>query len=217
MVNQNLIDDRLYGSYLSFLLNGQRNECHKIVKKLLDAELDIKDIYIKLFQRSLYDVGSLWEHNKISVAVEHLATSITEGLMSLAYPVIFSTDKIDRSAIITCMANEYHQIGGRMVADIFELNGWNGYFLGANTPYEDLCKMIDDKQPHLVGLSLSVYYNIKNLLSILERLSSAYPTLKIIVGGQAFRQGGKESLSVYANVQYIESLYDLEEGIIKDK
>jgi hypothetical protein len=27
------------------------------------------------------------------------------------------------------VANEYHQIGGKMVADIFELNGWRGYFV----------------------------------------------------------------------------------------
>lgn len=209
------IDDALYSRYLQLLLAGKRQECHDIVKGLLDKNIDIKELYINLFQRSLYDVGSLWEHNKISVAVEHLATSITEGLLTLAYPTIFFTEKIGKSTIISCIANEYHQIGGKMVADIFELHGWDGYFLGANTPFEDLCSLIDDKQPDLVGLSLSVYQNINNLISVTERLSLIYSNLKIIVGGQAFRHCDSRCVEVFKNVQYIESLYELEERIIK--
>jgi methanogenic corrinoid protein MtbC1 len=50
-----------------------------------------------------------------------------------------------------------------MIADIFELNGWDGYFLGANMPVHELIKFIDDKKPDLLDLSLSIYFQSKPL------------------------------------------------------
>ncbi|MFQ3574086.1 MAG: cobalamin-dependent protein [Thermodesulfovibrionales bacterium] len=210
---ESLIDENTYREYFSKLLRGDKQACYDILKKCVDKGYDIKTIYLDLFQRSLYEIGTLWEHNRISVAVEHLATSITEGLMSTLYPIIFSAEKIDKNAVISCTVNEYHQIGGRMVADIFELNGWNGYFLGANTPINDLLDYIKDRKPKIVGLSLSIYMNFTNLLRVIEIITSKYPEQSIIVGGQAFRFGGIDLLNKYKNVSYIPSIHELEKRI----
>lgn len=210
------LTESLYREYLSHLLKGNRQVCHDIVNGLIESSVNIRDLYVNLFQRSLYEIGTLWEYNNISVAVEHLATSITEGLMSLTYPVIFSADKIGKSAIVSCIANEHHQIGGRMVADIFELHGWDGYFLGANTPSEALLRMIDEKKPNIVGLSLSVYFNIGRLTDTVEMLRATYPELPIIVGGQAFLHITDGSLGLFRHrdVIYIDLLHSLEKQII---
>ena len=36
--------------------------------------------------------------------------------------------------VATCIGGELHEIGIRMVADFFEMEGWDTYYLGANTP-----------------------------------------------------------------------------------
>ena len=145
-----------YRDYLDNLLSGNRQACMDVVQRLLDEKVGVRAIYLDLFQRSLYDVGSMWERNEISVAVEPLATAVTERLMSLVYPVLFRGERVNKKAVVACVANEYHQIGGRMVADIFELNGWDSYFLGANTPTSSLIDMISRTEPDIVGLSLAV-------------------------------------------------------------
>ncbi len=205
-----MISDDVYDQYLSFLLSGNRNNCTNIVQELLARDVELKALYTRLFQRALYKIGELWEMNKISVAVEHMATSITESLITMIYPQIFSAEHIDKRAIISCVANEYHQVGARMVADIFELNRWDGYFLGSNTPLNDLMKMIDEKKPDIVGLSLAIYFNMPSLLSILEKLKTNYPQLDIFVGGQAFQWGGADTIKKFKNVEYIPSLDKLE-------
>ncbi len=96
--------------------------------------MELKSLYMDLFQRSLYAVGELWELNKISVAREHLATAITESLLNLVYPRLFENTPTGKKVVVSCAANELHQIGGKIVADFFELNGWESHFLGANTP-----------------------------------------------------------------------------------
>ena len=88
-----MITEDIYSEYLSHLLSGRRTECNRMVQGLLDAGIAVKDLYKDLLQKSLYEIGWLWERNKISVAREHLATAITEGVMNLVYPALFRTEK----------------------------------------------------------------------------------------------------------------------------
>lgn len=205
------IDETTYASYLEALLAGNRAECARIVQALLSAGTGLKDLYTQLFQRAQYQVGELWEHQRISVAVEHLSTAITERMLTLVQAQAFSRPAIDRTIIIACVADEYHQLGGRMIADFCELRGWRGYFLGANTPLPDLLQLIEERRPDLLGLSLSIYFNLPALLAALDAVSGKYPDLPILVGGQAFRWGAAEALQPYPNATYIASLDELEQ------
>ena len=199
-----------YARYLEALLAGDRRRCNEQFGAWLNADTDLRTLYQDLIQRSLYDVGVLWEQGRVSVATEHLATAITESLLNLVYPRLFSQPRLDKSAVVTCTANEYHQIGGKMVADIFELNGWRGYFLGANTPMNDLMDLIREKRPDVVTLSLTIYFNLEMLLQTAAAVRAEFPTVPILVGGQAFRWGGRERAEQIAGVQCLTSLVQLE-------
>lgn len=58
-------------AYLEFLLQGERRKATLLITKLMEQGTSIKDIYQHIFQVSQYEVGSLWERNKITVAHEH--------------------------------------------------------------------------------------------------------------------------------------------------
>lgn len=208
-----MIDEKLYETYLTSLLDGKRSKCRDIVQKLLDKKIDLKRLYTDLFQRSMYRVGKLWENNQITVANEHLATSITESLLNLAYPSIFARERIGRKVVISCAANEFHQIGGKMVADIFELNGWDGYFLGANSPIEETARFIHETRPDIVGFSLSILSNLDHLTRGIEAIRSDFRNMDLLVGGQAFRWGGIDTIKQFPGTEYIQSLNSLEKMI----
>jgi len=205
-----LIENELYQTYLNSLLKGDRRACLNIVTTLLENKIDIRELYTELFQKSMYQVGELWEINVISVAREHLATTITENMLSITYPYLFTGLQSTKKAIISCTANEYHQLGGKMVADIFELHGWDTHFLGVNTPVNELLTCIDETKPDLIGLSLAVYFNIAALEATLEAVHAHFNDLDILVGGHAFRWGGTEVLKKYPGIHYLESLAQLE-------
>lgn len=209
-----MISDDLYQNYLNMLLGGNRRGCLDIVQTLLKEGIEIKLLYTELFQKSMYQVGELWEHNKISVAREHLATDITEGMLSAVYPSLFTGKQAARKAVITCAANEYHQLGGKMVADFFELHGWDSYFLGANTPIDQLTSFVDEIKPDLVGLSLAVYFNLPAFKVFLDELRSTFPALTILVGGHAFIWGGDDFCKHYPGISYMPSLNELERTIL---
>lgn len=208
---QAAVSEELYREYRDALLKGDRLHCAEIVQRLIAEKVGVKDVYLNLFRRSMYEIGELWEKNNISVAKEHLATAITEYLMALTFPLIASKGHAGKTALVACVANEYHQIGGRMVADIFEMNGWDSSFLGANVPMTDLMDLLKEKKPRLVGLSLAIYFNLPQLEVVIQEIRKTDPQVPIIVGGQAFRHGGADMLKRYENVRYIETFEELEE------
>jgi methanogenic corrinoid protein MtbC1 len=208
-----MISECVYLEYLSNLLEGNKPQCAAIVENLLKNNVDPKELYTKLFQRSLDRVGRLWESNKICGATEHMATTITECLMSLTYPYISRANKNGKKVVVACVPREFHQVGAKMVSDVFEENGWESYCLGANTKVSELMKLLEEKQPDVLALSVSFYMNIVRLKTTIDEVQEKYPDLEIIVGGRAFQNEKPEFLANYNNVIFISSLKGLEEFI----
>jgi methanogenic corrinoid protein MtbC1 len=202
-----------YEQYLAALLAGDRRTCRAIFEAWLDREVELRVLYEGLVQRSLYDVGDRWERGQVSVATEHLATAITESMLNLVYPRLFSRPPTGGSAVVSALADEHHQIGAKIVADMFELHGWRGYFLGANTPLPDLLGLIRARRPDAVALSLTVYLHLDRLLEAVTAIRAEFPALTVLVGGQAFRWGGRERVGQIAGVRHLGSLAELENWI----
>lgn len=196
-------------AYIDSLMKGDYQSCLKYMREYLNSDPDFIDLYEKIFKKSLYAIGELWEYNKISVATEHLATTVTETLLNHMYEDIYSANKIEKKVVLACTENEDHQVGLRMVADVFENCGWETLFLGANMPAGELIKFIKDNHPDLIALSLSVYYNFLKLEKTVKMIREEFPELPIMIGGQAFRHGGKEILTEIGNVIFIDDLYYL--------
>lgn len=199
-----------FAQYLAALLAGDRQQCRATIERWLERGVELRVLYEDLVQRSLYEVGDRWERGEISVATEHLATAITESLLNLVYPRLFRLPHNGRSVVVSCLANEYHQVGGKMVADLFEINGWRSHFLGAGTPQADLLQVVADKRPDVVALSLAVLDGLDTLREAAAAVRREHPAVPIVVGGQAFRGGGSESLAGIAGVRYLATLAELE-------
>ncbi|AUB58745.1 MULTISPECIES: cobalamin B12-binding domain-containing protein [Methanobacterium] len=175
-------------NFMDALLNVQRNEASRMILKAVDEGMDIKDIYIHVFESSQHEIGRLWQTNKITVAQEHFCTAATQMIMSQLYPYIFRTDNNGHRLVAACAAGEMHEMGVRMVADIFEMEGWDTYYLGANTPNDSITQTIIDLKPDIVALSASIHYNlgaVKDLIKLI-RNTPDISNIKIMVGGRPF-------------------------------
>jgi len=202
--------DAGYERFLDALVAGDRQQCVDIFESWLAEGTDLRVLYQDRLQRALYEIGVLWEQGRVSVATEHLASAITEGLLNRVTPRLLAMPKSGKSVVVTCAANEYHQLGGRMVADFFEMNGWRSYFLGANVPVAEVVALITQKQPDAVALSLAIYFNLDTLLETARSIRAAAPAIPILVGGHAFEDGGREQVESIAGVHLLASLQDLE-------
>lgn len=174
--------------YLKALLSGDRKKASDIVLDLDDAGESVKSIYLNIFQPVQREVGRLWQMNKINVAQEHFCTAVTQMVMSKLYPKVFATPKTGKTFLGTSINDELHEIGIRMVTDLLELEGWDTYYLGANTPPQSLVQMLIETDADLVGLSATMTFHLENAKRLIRmiRNSKGGSKRKIIVGGYVF-------------------------------
>ncbi len=174
--------------YLNYLLTTQRIQAHDFIFQLIESGVSLIDIYLNIFQPVQREIGRLWQLNRISVALEHYSTAVTQQIMSELYPIIFKTEKIGKKLLTAAVGTELHELGIRMVSDIFEINGWDTVFLGANTPATSLDRIIGEVNPDVVGISATMLNHVPRIKQMIELIKSQNLDLdfKIMVGGYPF-------------------------------
>ncbi len=189
-------------TFLKHLIAGDRDVCLNMAKDYKQNNTPIYNLYETVFKNALYKIGELWEYNKITVATEHLSSAIIESILNEFYTELISNNRTNKKAIVACVENEHHQIGIKMISDVFEINGWSSYFLGANTPTNELISFSKSINPDILAVSVSLYFHIPLLEKMIQQIREEFPSLVILVGGQAFLHGGHEILSKHKNVVY---------------
>lgn len=202
-----------HSTFLAALLAGDRKRCAQIVGDFRVDHPELIPLYEEVFKPSLYEVGTLWERNLISVATEHLSTALVDALMNDLYGQALPDVYNGRKIVSACVEGENHQVGIKMVTDVFETHGWQSFFLGADVPTNELLDFVREIEPDLLALSLSVYFHLPKLETMLDRIRRTSPTLPVMIGGQAFRFGGQELLDNYSGITHLADLSAVERYI----
>lgn len=178
----------LAGRYLKVLLGAERHLASRLVMEAVESGVSVKDIYLHVFQPCQREIGRLWQTNQVSVAQEHYCTAATQLIMSQLYPYVFNTEKIGRCLVATCVGGELHEIGMRMVADFFEMEGWDTYYLGANTPSKSVLQAIEEREAHVLGVSATITFNVGAVADLIAdlRTSEVGKDVRVLVGGRPF-------------------------------
>jgi methanogenic corrinoid protein MtbC1 len=175
-------------AYLAALLTGERHAASRMVLDAVPSHVSVKDVYLHVFQPAQYEIGRLWQLNEISVAQEHYGTAATQLIMSQLYPHIFASEKTARTLVATCVAGDLHEIGGRMMSDFFEIEGWNTFYLGANMPPQAVVETVVQRRAQVLGISMTMLFHLPAVVELIKkvRAHSECRNVKILVGGGPF-------------------------------
>lgn len=176
--------------YSRALLRGDRDLASRLVLQAVEQGTPVKDIYRHVFQTAQHEIGRLWQINQISVAEEHYSTAATQLIMSQLYPYVFSGAKIGRTIVAVCVSGDLHELGARMVADFFEIEGWDSYYTGASTPTAGVLQAVVDRRADMLAISATITHHVPDVKHLigLVRGNQACEHVKIIVGGYPFNR-----------------------------
>ena len=75
-----------------------------------------------------------------------------------------------------------------MVADFFEMDGWNTFYLGANTPHDSVIATIVERQADVLAVSATISYHVEAVRDLITavRQHPAAGRVKILAGGYPF-------------------------------
>lgn len=171
-----------------------------MVRDRVHSDTDVAPLYTDVITPALVEVGRQWEMGRVSVAQEHVATALaTRACASLYERFILRTP--DRGgAIVTCAAQELHELGARMLADVLEIAGFDVRYAGADTPTAAMRSLLDPP-PALVAVSASMFQNVprvKELVTVVRGEPGTTAT-RILVGGRAFLGAPELAVAVGAD------------------
>ena len=170
--------------YLVAKLEGNREEALRLaVEQGLQRGVSVSALQLRMILPAQREIGRLWEANQISVAQEHLATSISQLVMAHLYAHLARAPENGKRAIVACVPGEQHDLGARMGADFLESAGFAVHFLGANVPRERLLDAIERERPDLLGLSATMLFHFPAVRDTVAAVRDRFPTLPILVGG----------------------------------
>lgn len=171
--------------YLAAQLAGDRQEALRLVHlEGLERGIDAPRLALEVIMPAQREIGRLWQENRIGVAEEHLATAISQLVVSTLYAHFPRQQPNGKRIIVACVEGEQHELGARLVADFLEMEGFLVHFLGANVPTDSLVSMVRTERPNLVVLSSATTLHIAQLRSAVSRVRLVGgDALPIAVGG----------------------------------
>jgi methylmalonyl-CoA mutase cobalamin-binding domain/chain len=175
-------------AYLDALRDGDRPEAGRLILSAVAGGVNVKDVYQHVFLPVQHEIGRLWQLNQLGVAEEHYCTAATQLVMSQLHSHFANATRNGRRVVATCVGSDLHEIGLRMVADFFELGGWDTYYLGANTPTSSIVQTLTTRGADILAVSATMSFHIKLVADLIERVRDvdSIRQIKILVGGYAF-------------------------------
>ncbi|WP_304457859.1 cobalamin B12-binding domain-containing protein [Alicyclobacillus sendaiensis] len=171
------------------LLEGDEERAWAIVDAHARGGANSAYIFDALLGGAMVRIGELWEMNAISVADEHLASSVCERLMQRyesAY--VEKPEGPPRGrAMLFCVEGEQHDLGLKMVATAFREAGYETRAYGRNLPLEYARLAAMRWHPDIVGISVSIIYHLPKLKAYVEALDALAYRPQIVVGGRLAR------------------------------
>jgi len=187
--------------YIGALLEKDRT---RAIRMVLDAVRDgvvLEDLYLQVIAPAQAELGRLWLTGKIGVADEHAATAITQTVLGALAAERAASEAVGRKVLMAALGPELHEVGARIVADFFELGGWDVVYLGANTPLAALTAALEAEEPDVVALSTTLAVHIDDAREAIDavRRTAAGARTRILVGGRPFNLAPELWVSVGAD------------------
>jgi MerR family transcriptional regulator, light-induced transcriptional regulator len=152
-----------------------------------------REVYLDVLGPAMLEIGARWQRGIASIGQEHLATAVVDSIMARLAGQLGTNPPVRRRIVLACTDGELHETGLRMVRDFLEGDGWEVFYLGAETPSDSLQLLVDRAQPDVVGLSTTLPNRIPVARATVAALRSRPAPPFILLGGHAY--GGDAALA----------------------
>lgn len=182
--------DPVADQVMQALVRGDRHTATALLEEAIEGGDSLAGAEHRLLEPALYEVGKEWHANRLTVAEEHLASSVAQDVMAQLLLSRPSPAPNGMRSLFAAPPGNRHVIGLRMIADAFEMSGWSVQFLGADVPRGPLLAQIREFDPHLVGLTVSLPRHLWILRELIEEIRQVHSGQQplILVGGLLFNR-----------------------------
>ena len=160
------------------------------VDALRNHEISVVDLYEMVLTPALANVIEEYAADEDLIWREHVRSAIIRTIIEQSYPYVLEQQKNaeakENKVIVMCPEFEEHELGARMVADFFRLEGYDTTFIGARPPIGTVLNAIDVVKPTYLVISVTGFYNLLSVKRTIQAIKDAgNEDLVFVIGGRA--------------------------------
>ena len=166
-----------------FLLAGDLKSTMSIYTDF-SKQLSVTKFYDDVLRPAMYQIGELWDADKLDVGDEHIASNTAMHLIEKIGTKPKAKSK-GKTILICTPDGEYHAIPCFMMETYFSLNGYDVINLAPSAPSDSIINHIIEKKPDLILISVTLKDHLKSCDRLIKNLQKF--KIPIVIGGQALQ------------------------------
>jgi len=180
----------VFKQYLEHLFAGKRCEARELVMAAQDRGVAARELILNVVWPAMEQVARLFSDAQIDRITEHMATRINRMVADQLQGYMARKPKNGRRIVVTCGEGEAEELGAQMIADLFEVDGYHVWFLGAGVPADEVLQLVGRLEPDvlcLYGAQPKGVPGIRHLIDHVREIN-AVPNMQVLVAGGVFNR-----------------------------
>lgn len=174
--------------YMRALLAGDRNQCRSVIEETLHCGMTAHQVYMDIIWPIMVDIDKLYREDRIDSAREALASRINRTIVNQLQNKLPHRPAKNKKVAIVTESSEQAELGGQMINDLFESDGWDTRFLGGTVNHDDIMAFVHSYGPDILllyGFNGKDAPTIRSLIDTIRNVN-AFPEMRIMLSGGIF-------------------------------
>jgi methanogenic corrinoid protein MtbC1 len=174
--------------YLEALLDGDRVRCRSVIEEVLQTGLPANRVYMDIIWPIMVEIDNLYHQDRIDSAQQAFASRINRTIVDQLQNKLPRHTVRSKKIVICSAPDENAELGGQMMSDLFESDGWETRFLGGNVNNDDLLSFIHRYRPDvllLYGVKAKDAPQMRRLIDTVRKVN-ACPEMRIMLSSGVF-------------------------------
>jgi methanogenic corrinoid protein MtbC1 len=183
-----MVNEKLVARYLKSLLTGDRNECRVVIEEVLRSGVPAHQVYMDIIWPIMTEIDKLYREDQIDSAQEAFASRINRTIINQLQNKLPRRAEKDKRVVIVTAQSDKAELGGQMMNDLFESDGWETRFLGGTAGNDDVMTFIHGYAPDILllyGFNGEDAPAVRGLIDTIRGVN-AFPEMRIMLSGGVF-------------------------------
>lgn len=187
--------EKYYIEFLELLEKEDRLGCVNYAINLLEnRKVNIQYLYEKVIKPSIRNITCKLSEKNICKWKEHERSTIIRTVIESCYKYVVKEAKEKafdnkKKVVVLCPKEEYNDLEGRMITDLFMICGYESTFVGSNIPTIDFLDAFEYIKPDYIVISITNYYNLISVKHAIDKIrDKANSKVKIFINGDSIKK-----------------------------
>jgi methanogenic corrinoid protein MtbC1 len=185
---------RLVERFLKATLGGDASAATGLVLGAFRDGMRAEDLFERVMLPVQAEIGILWQHGKLGIADEHVATELIRASMTALWLEATGGEISGPTVVVGSVTGDQHDTGVRAASYLMDIcglrsGGLRGICLGCDVPAEEFATAAARFEASAAVVSASMSVHLPRVKQTVAALKAGLPEIRVIVGGPAFSMG----------------------------